>query len=191
MHRSIAAAAAVAVVVLLASPAVADGGNQGSGNRDNVGWTDGAGVGANAGEAPTEAAPLPVAGNRAVGRPVCEYEALLPQEAAFANDAAASGMGPSAGTGPGAWYRKMCTEANGMRSGVVIWIAQPARVDPAAIAQRALDYAALPLPGIAMSPPPGRDQLVNLTTFLWLDRAAWKQASASASAGGVTVTTTA
>src|SRR3954454_22670460 len=104
MQRPLTAFVAVFVnLLLLATPAVADGNGQGSGNRDNVGWTDGVGVGANAGDTPPQVAPVPTSGNRAVGQPVCEYQALSPQEAAFANDAAASGMGPAAGNGPGAW----------------------------------------------------------------------------------------
>ena len=42
-----------------------------------------------------------------------------------------------------------------------------------------------------MNPPANREQLVNLTTFLWIDQAQWRRVSASASAGGVTVVATA
>jgi hypothetical protein len=59
------------------------------------------------------------------------------------------------------------------------------------LAQQALDYNRLPLPGVEMSPPANRDQLVNLETWLWVDPAAFQPVSASAAAGGVAVTTTA
>ena len=73
-----------------------------------------------------------------------------------------------------------------------MWLAQPPpAVNPAVLAQQALDYNRLPLPGVDMSPPAKSDQLVNLETWLWVDPAAFQPVSASAAAGGVAVTTTA
>src|SRR5207302_7717989 len=102
---------------------------------------------------------------------------------------ATNGWGPPKGTGPGAWYRKVCTGPNGY--GIIVWGPAAAPVSPTALAQQALGYTPMPLPGMGMNPPANREQLVNLTTFLWLDRAQWRAVSASASAGGVTVVTTA
>ena len=189
LRRIATTALVLGVVCGSASAASADGGTPGPG--DNWGWTDDAGVGAVAG-APGSGVVQPVAkAARPAAAPVCAYEALDATESAAADDMATMGLGPSPGSGPGGWFRKACTDANGYSSGVVVWLARPAAPNPSDLAQQALNYTALPLPGIGMSPPAGRDQLVNLTTFLWLDRATWRQASASASAGGVTVTTTA
>src|SRR4051812_32566252 len=168
IRRIAIVAIVLAAVVGSASIASADGGTPGPG--DNWGWTDDAGVGAAAG-APGSAAVQPVAKARPAAAPVCTYEALDATESAAADDMATTGLGPSAGAGPGGWFRKACIDANGNSSGVVIWLARPAAPNPSDLAQQALGYTALPLPGIGMSPPPGRDQLVNLTTFLWLDQA--------------------
>lgn len=64
-------------------------------------------------------------------------------------------------------------------------------VDPAALAQQALQRTPLPAPAIAMAPGGDIPLLVNLPTFLWIDGAQWRPVSASASAGGVTSTVTA
>lgn len=64
-------------------------------------------------------------------------------------------------------------------------------VDPAALAQQALQHTPLPTPQIGMAPDPSIPQLVNLATFLWIPAAQWQPQTASASAGGVTSTVTA
>src|SRR5437016_8170138 len=155
------------------------------------GWTDGTGVGATA-NSPTGPATVDVStsgGSR--GAPVCSYQALGPTESAMSNDMAAQGWGPPKGTGAGAWYRQICVDSTGNSTGIVVWVPQAAPVNPLALAQQALGYTPMPPPRLGMSPPPGRDQLVNLTTFLWLDQSQWHPVSASASAGGVTAATTA
>jgi hypothetical protein len=58
--------------------------------------------------------------------------------------------------------------------------------DPAALAERARDQLRLAGPRIGMNP--AGDQLVRLPTWLWLDRAGWNEVSATAAAGGVSVT---
>ena len=161
------------------------------GPGDSWGWTDSAGIGAGARNAADSSGTLPAAAARTGGAPVCTYEALDQTESTIADNMAQDGLGPSAGQGPGTWYRKSCTDVNGMRSAVIVWVAQRTPVDPVALAQQALAYTPMPNPAVGMSPPPGREQLVNLTTFLWIDKAQWQPVSASASAGGVTVTTTA
>jgi hypothetical protein len=64
-------------------------------------------------------------------------------------------------------------------------------VNPAALAQQALSKLSLSIPAIQMAPPAGSDQLVNVSTWLWIDAAAWQQLSAAATAGPVTATATA
>ena len=183
MHKRVLIAVpllAIAGAVASASPAWAGGGNDG--------WTDGQGVGA---QAATPSSPMPIVSATGGGAPVCTYEVLPPDQAAEANDMAASGWGNPKGAGPGQWLRQICSGPNGTTSAVVIWGPQAPAVDPAALARQALDYNRLPLPGVEMSPPANRDQLVNLETWLWVDPSAFQPVSASAAAGGVAVTTTA
>ena len=189
MYRAVASIAVAAVLLVVASPlARAD---SGPGSGDNRGWKDKSGVGATASQQLT---PVP-AGSRVSGsggKGSCTYSPLDSAESGFADDAAAQGLGPAKGSGPGGWYRKDCVDANGMRSGIVVWVPRPApAVATPALAQQALGYTPMPPPGMGMNPRADREQLVNLTTFLWLDQAQWRPVSASASAAGVTVVTTA
>lgn len=62
-------------------------------------------------------------------------------------------------------------------------------IDPAVLAQRAVDSLRLPTPRIGVSPR--EFQLVQLPTWLWLDGDSWTTQSASASVPGLTVTATA
>jgi hypothetical protein len=64
-------------------------------------------------------------------------------------------------------------------------------VTPEALAQRAYRFLPLPAPVIRTNPPPTQDQLVNLATWLWVDRAAWGARTATASVPGLAVTVTA
>src|SRR5213080_4646901 len=97
-----------------------------NGRADNVGWTDGAGVGALASQ-PT---PSPEqAGHAGGGRPQCTYQPLDADHAAAADGMAADGWGPAKTAGPGAWYQKICTDAVGMTSGVTVWV-PTASTDP-------------------------------------------------------------
>ncbi len=54
------------------------------------------------------------------------------------------------------------------------------------IARETAQRTLLPLPGVQTSPPAGRDQLVNLPTWLWVDD--WNPRRASATEGPLTVT---
>ena len=191
MQRAVGALVVVGLLVVASPrPALAD---VGPGSGDNQGWTDGNGVGATAANPGTPTGtPVQVSSGGGVA-PVCTYTPLSPQDSTFADQNAAEGWGPAKGTGSGAWYRQVCVvDARGNTNGTVVWLAQPPpAVNPAALAQQALDYNKLPLPGVEMSPPANRDQLVNLETWLWVDPAAFQPVSASAAAGGVAVTTTA
>jgi len=64
-------------------------------------------------------------------------------------------------------------------------------VNPAVLAQQALSKLPLAAPSIEMAPPPSTDQLVNVSTWLWINPAAWQSRSATAAAGPVSATATA
>jgi hypothetical protein len=76
-----------------------------------------------------------------------------------------------------------------------IWVtnaqAQASPPTPAAVAQQALSKLPLPAPAIEMAPPPNQEQLVNVSTWLWINRSAWQPLSATATAGPVSATATA
>lgn len=184
-------AGAFAALFLLGSPpaqAAAAGDEPVAGN--NRGWTDGTGVVAEAG-ATNETPKSPAAPTSASKGPTCTYHALPAEQAAIADSMAEGGIGPAKGTGPGSWVRKVCVDEKGSETGTVVWSPRRAPVDPVALAQQAMRYAPLPAPALGMSPSSDRDQLVNVPTWLWVDPAAWRPVSANASAGGVTVTTSA
>lgn len=94
----------------------------------------------------------------------------------------------------GAWYVYKCT-GNGFRDGAYrppVWIpnGQPgAPLSPAGLAQQARSQLRLPVPKVKANP--AGDQLVNLPTWLWLDRGSWAPVSATAAVPGVSVTATA
>lgn len=92
---------------------------------------------------------------------------------------------------PGAWYVYQCSRP-GFRDALShppVWIpdGQPgAGPSPAELAQLARNQLHLLFPRIETNP--AGDQLVNLPTWLWLDRASWRDVSATASVPGVSVT---
>jgi hypothetical protein len=65
----------------------------------------------------------------------------------------------------------------------------PPRPIPRALAEETATDAHLPLAQVGMSPPEGRDQMVNVPTWLWVDN--WAPVTTSATLRGVTVTVTA
>ncbi len=118
--------------------------------------------------------------------------------AAFtARPLAAPGSTAPAAAPKGAWYVYKCTGKGAAdaiyRPPVFIPDAPaapgPVLPDPAALARQAYDQLRLPAPAIRLSPV-GR-QLVNLPTWLWLNRAGWGAASATAAVPGESVTATA
>lgn len=191
MHARFVSLAITAVVLAVAAPAYGQQGEPVYGNRDNRGWTDDNGVGATATVEGTKPA-TPSASRRSGPAPVCTYQKLSPEEAALGDRLAADGSGPPKGSGPGTWYAKMCVdEAANRSSGTVVWLPDRGGDPPDVLAQRALQYTPLSPPVVGMSPSSSQDQLVNVPTWLWVDRSVWRQVSASASAGGVRVTTSA
>lgn len=89
--------------------------------------------------------------------------------------------------GPGSWLIQQCFGLGGQEIsyGVVFAPtgAASAAVDPEALARQVLTQLPLPRPSAKTSPPAGRDQLVNLPTWLWV-AGGWEPQSASASLGG-------
>lgn len=149
-------------------------------------WTDGNDVGAGAGSSDSTGGSGSTGGGGAA--PVCEWVKLAPEEALIADRLVESGDGPARGDGPGAWYRHTCVGSTGSTS-TIVWVAD--RVDPLVLARQAADRAAIPSPPLAFNPAPEEGAVVNVETWLWVDRSAWRPVSAQAAAGGITVTATA
>ncbi len=66
-----------------------------------------------------------------------------------------------------------------------------APVDPQVLAAQARGQLTLPAPEIRLNPAPPRDQLVNLTTWMWLDPASWGTRTSQVAVPGVAVTASA
>jgi hypothetical protein len=103
------------------------------------------------------------------------------------------------GTGgqtPGEWvFPVNCGGPSITNPAAPFWVTNPqtaaAPVNPAALAQQALSKLPLAAPSIEMAPPASTDQLVNVSTWLWINPAAWQGLSATAAAGPVSATATA
>ena len=183
MHARLRALAIVSLVILTvvahAGPAAAD--------ASGFGFTDKDGIGAGANRDDSTGGP---GGSVRSTSPVrCEYGRLGDDEVALVDQGATSGWWNEKGVGPGAWFRKICFDDRGMSTATVIWIAD--RPDPAQLAEDALERVPVPAPAVRLNPTAERSQVVNVETWLSIDSAQWKSVSATASAGGVTVTTTA
>lgn len=183
MHRRLRAggAAAAGLVLALASyvpPAAAD--------ASGFGFTDGPSVGAGARDGGPAGAPKR-GGARSAER--CDYVRLDAEMSEATDRMARDGWWSARGEGPGAWFRKICSTADGPSSATLVWIPRPA--DPGQLAKQALDRVPLPQPAMQMNPSAGGGALTNVETWLWIDPSQWQPVRASASAGGVTVTTTA
>jgi len=182
MHRSLTSAAVVVAGIGLAlcaaPPAAAD--------ASGFGFTDGPNVGAGASDGQPAAAPRR---NGGASRPRCEYVRLDPEHSEATDRMAKDGLWSPRPEGPGAWFRKICTNDSGFSSGTVVWI--PDRVPPEQLAKQALERVPLPQPVIRMNPATDTGAVTNVETWLWIDPDQWQPVSATASAGNVTVTTTA
>lgn len=93
----------------------------------------------------------------------------------------------------GAWYVYRCS-GEGWSDALYrppIWIPDDAGRGPSPVqlAQQAYDQLRLPSPQVHASP--AEIQLVNLPTWLWLDRDQWRPQTATASVPGVSITATA
>ena len=102
------------------------------------------------------------------------------------------------GTGgptPGQWvFPVNCGGPSITNPAAPFWVTKAqaaAQVNPAVLAQQALSKLPLAAPSIEMAPPATSEQLVNVSTWLWIDPAAWQGLSATAAAGPVSATATA
>jgi hypothetical protein len=103
------------------------------------------------------------------------------------------------GTGgqtPGQWvFPVNCGGPSITNPAAPFWVTKTqsaaAPVNPAVLAQQALSKLPLAAPSIEMAPPATSDQLVNVSTWLWIDSEAWQGLSATAAAGPVSATATA
>lgn len=119
----------------------------------------------------------------------CYYKKAVPQPPA--GDVAWQGHQP----GDGAIYQRSCpfgVPGNGVLAEGYVWRAQPptvAAVDPAQLAQQAVDKMKLAGPDIASPRVAGR-YTVGVPMWMWVNQSAttYGPNTASASAGGVTVT---
>ncbi len=183
MYKFLIAVLAVCLSVLCSSDAASAGGLA-------DGWTDGNGVGAKAKDGVST---QPVVGRTPSSNsdmPVCTYTLQTGEDAASSESFSQTQFGPVKGAEPGAWYREICIDSAGNSTGLIVWLTQR-NVDPAELARQALDYSKLPTPQFALNPDVNQLQLVNLPVWLAVQRSSWTPVSASASSGGVAVTTTA
>ncbi|MEY9988081.1 hypothetical protein ABIE67_000113 [Streptomyces sp. V4I8] len=121
---------------------------------------------------------------------VCKYELVDPQPPAGSLDW--EGHEP----GDGAVYEQICGIGDFTNTiARMVWLAEPPTqetVDPAVLAQRAVDSMTLLGPDVA-SPRAAGDYTVGVPMWMWVNQSAttYGPNTASASAGGITVTATA
>ena len=145
-------------------------------------WTNGEDVGAGARDDGGDSG-----SSAGSGSVTCRSERLSDEEAQVVVDMVAIGYVPPS-EGEGAWYRRRCwTDDGTIVSADIVW--RPDAVSAVALASDAWDISRIPLPSINLNPAEDREQVVNVETWMWVD--GWAPVSASASAGGVTVTVTA
>jgi hypothetical protein len=116
----------------------------------------------------------------------CRYQLLGPQGQQLLG---------AGGPQPGQWVIPICAGPGTIDPMPPFWVSQATGavppVSPATVAQQAVSELALPTGAIGMAPPTSRDQLVHVASWLWIDRATWRPATATATAGPVTATATA
>ena len=165
-------------VIGLARPAGADGTGDAYNDEDEIG------VGR----------PRRLDGGSAGDRRWCKPRAATSRSTTPARPATADGRPTVAGTeqpgpGPARWYRRICDHGNGATEVTIVWL--PDRPSTPRSSPSRPWTAPDPAPEIRLNPPAGEEQVVNVPTWMWLDRSAWQPVSATASAGAVTVTATA
>ncbi|MEG9553065.1 ATP/GTP-binding protein [Streptomyces baarnensis] len=152
------------------------------------GGSTGAGAGSGKGK------PSGGGGAEPVGFMPCEIRKLDPQPGAE------SGLWEGHQPGDGAIYVNTCAdsgtgEGNDGTVGLAFWSADqpPPGVPPEVLAQRAVDQMLLKAPAIGITPKPGGKGVVGMPVYLWTQKGpeTYGPNTASASAGGITVTATA
>lgn len=130
-------------------------------------------------------------GSNATEKKTCTYELADPQPPSGSLDW--EGHEP----GDGAVYEKACmyNGDDNFRILSMVWAADPpvAQVDPAVLAQQAVDKMLLKGPRIGITPKPGGKGVVGMPVYMWTGKGAatYGPNQASATAGAVTVTATA
>lgn len=104
-------------------------------------------------------------------------------------------------SGSGGWYLMTCPDAlkpTGVANtfSTVVWLSTPpppaaTGPSPAQLAAQARSLLRLTTPVIGSSPKPGEPDLVGLNLWAWVAPSVWSAQSATASAGGLSVTATA
>jgi hypothetical protein len=97
---------------------------------------------------------------------------------------------PAGAPQPGAWYQRSC-QTNGTGSTDAVWRTDGDAPGPEVLARQAVSRLRLPAPIVRTNPAPTAAQVVFVPTWLWIESAAWGSRSATASAGGLSVTATA
>ena len=98
------------------------------------------------------------------------------------------------GPTPGEWIIPTCAGPGVIDPMPPFWVsgAKPAattvQVAPVVVAEQAAKTLGLTSAVIEMAPPDGHPQLVNVATWLWVNPAAWRPVTATATAGPVTTT---
>lgn len=102
-----------------------------------------------------------------------------------------SWKGHKEGDGKGQIYWRTCPDEG--TGATPVWLASPpgaTQLSPAQLAQQAIDSMKLGAPDVHINPKPGGRGLVGLPVWMWAGkgRTTWGPNTATASAGGVTVT---
>jgi len=170
-------AAATLLIILLAAPAIARAddvfvAHEGSGASIKVA-TDGGTAGSG-----------PAGGGKTCTWTVTQANTPEPFRSIWAAVPPPAGRPP----GSGQWARWDCSDG----TAGISWLpnSRPA-VAPEVLAQEAYRQLPLPQPQIEVNPVAGREQFVNLPTWLWVSPTTWGIRSATASVPGLSATATA
>lgn len=150
-----------------------------------------------AGSAPaigTAAASRAASGTAPAPRPLCNFT----PDPSFVPPASMSPADAHVGEA-GSWMLKRCSgpamdvmgRAPMPTVGEVVWVSKAAPLTPSVLAQAAYKQLKPPTPTLVLSPPNTRPELVGMPLWLSIPSATWAPVTASASAGGVSVTATA
>ncbi|MFC5108994.1 hypothetical protein [Kibdelosporangium philippinense] len=180
LRRTRTVLAACVVVTAGATPAMADNGwgNVNCSQHPQPGCELGAGSGGNGGQSGGSGSGG-AGSSTGGGAPVCSYAQMSPESEA-AN--VAGGFLPPLQTGHH-YYLKACEGSN--PEWVALGGVAPPPPSPEELARAARARLRLPAPRIHANP--AGDQLVNLPTWLWLERGTWRDVSATAAVPGVSV----
>ncbi|GAB4054822.1 hypothetical protein [Catellatospora paridis] len=92
---------------------------------------------------------------------------------------------------PGAWYQRTCPFFGGAMGVSRTWHADRDAPVIGPVIDRALARLRPPAPVVGLSPRPPVQALVGVPTWLWVEPVSWQPRSATASAGGLSITATA